>query len=207
MASDNRTKIEKWLNPIYLQEEIINALKKAFLQEKEFSHVQLQDFFKPEKAKTLAQHLQRAHYQQRYVPDKYRYAKADEIGALKTVQEVFQDAVFRLWLEEITGKKVKGCHMEVVRFVQGDYTLMHDSETPEEGIVIIYDPALPWSAGSGGYEVFTVPEKDPLILQPQANTLTIIGATKETLQFTKYVNSLCKDKKRYCLKVNYNNRE
>ncbi len=203
MASDDRTKIEKWLNPIYLQEETMQALKKAFAQEKDFPHVQLQDFFKQEKVKTLAQHMQRAHYQQHYTPDKYSYALADEIGALRTIQEVFQDTIFKLWVEEITGKQIKECQMEVIRFAHKDYTLIHDSETPEEGILIIYNPMLPWSAEAGGYDVFTMPEKDPLIIQPQANTLMLISLTEEIRHFVKYVNSLSKEKKRYCFKITY----
>ena len=102
MAGDNRTKIEKWLNPMYLQEEAMQALKKVFTQQQDIQHIQLQDFFTPEKAKTMLRHLQRAHYQQQYVPDKYNYAAADQIGNLKNIQEVFQDPLFKLWLEEIT---------------------------------------------------------------------------------------------------------
>ncbi len=203
MAGDNRTKIEKWLNPMYLQEEAMQALKKVFTQQQDIQHIQLQDFFTPEKAKTMLRHLQRAHYQQQYVPDKYNYALADQIGALQTIQEVFQDPLFKLWLEEITGKKSVASQISILRFAQGDYTLIHDSETPEEGLFLIYEPTSPWSAEAGGYDVFTLPEKDPLVIQPQANTLTIIAITKETRHFTKYVNGLSRDKKRYCLKTKY----
>ena len=206
MASDTRTKLEKWLNPIYLQEETMQALKKAFT-EQDIPHIQLQDFFTPEKAKTILQHFQRAHYQQQYVPDKYNYARADQLGSLATVQEVFQDLLMKLWLEEITGKKSTASQINILRFTHGDYTLIHDSETPEEGILLIYDPVTPWPIEAGGYDVFTLPEKDPLVIQPQANTLTIIAITKETRQFTKYVNSLCRDKKRYCLKGNYTSKK
>ncbi|MBS3144629.1 hypothetical protein J4208_03515 [Candidatus Woesearchaeota archaeon] len=202
MASDTRTKLEKWLNPIYLQEETMQALKKAFT-EQDIPHIQLQDFFTPEKAKTILQHFQRAHYQQQYVPDKYNYAVADQLGSLATVQEVFQDPLMSLWLEEITGKKSTASQVSILRFTHGDYTLMHDSETPEEGILLVYDPVTPWSVEAGGYEVFTLPEKDPLVIQPQQNTLTIVCITKETRNFTKYVNSLCGDRKRYCLQGNY----
>lgn len=207
MASDKRSKIEKWLNPMYLREEAMRALKKVFTQQQDIQHIQLQDFFTSEKAKTILRHLQRAHYQQQYVPDKYNYALADQIGDLQTMQEVFQDPLFRLWLEEITGKKSTSSQINMLRFTHGDYTIIHDSEIPEEGLFLIYDPTSPWSAEAGGYDVFTLPEKDPLVIQPQANTLTIVYRTKETRHFTKYVNSLCGDKKRYCLRGAYTNKK
>ena len=204
MAADKSTKIEKWLNPIYLQEEAMQALKKAFAQQQDIPHIQVQDFFRSEKAKTILQHLQRSHYQQRYVPDRYNYAAADHIGSLQTIQEVFQDPVFSLWLEEVTGKKSNACQISVVRFAHRDYTVIHDSEIPEEGLLLIYDPTRPWSSEAGGYEICTVPNKDPLVIQPKENTLTIVWMNKETRMFTKYCNHLSQNKKRYSVHVIYN---
>ena len=200
MANDKPTTlIEKWFNPIYLREETMQALKKAYAQEPDIPHIQFQDFFRPEKVKTLGQHLRRSHYVRQYSPDMYRYGLADNSKALEYVKGVLSDPLVKVWIAEITGKTIKDQEVEVLRFTQGDYTLLHDSKETQDSLLFIYDDMPAWEPEQGGYDVFTVPDKDPLVVQPKTNTGTLVLLNKETRMFTKYCNSLWNEKKRYSI--------
>lgn len=190
--ANNKTLLEKWLNSIYLQEEIIQELQKTFAA---LPHIQMQDFLLPEKAKTVAQHYKSLKYKKIYRPDMYKYGLAIQHPALKPLLQFLLSPEWFQMIKKITNQEVNFLQYEVRSFEHEDYTLLHDDFPTPQGIQIILDFSPNWDQDAGGYDYLTT-KNDPIKIQPTMNALTIGAATKH---FTKYLNHLSKGKKRYYL--------
>ncbi|GEM_PF-2808571 len=190
--------LKKWLNPVYLKEDLVQQFHQFYLKNKEeLQFMQWTDFLKPEKAKTVAEQLKKGHYMRKYRPDMYKYKESKPYKAVDPLLNLLKSEALKKYMKAVFEQEYKQQQMELRCFAQGDYTLLHDAEETFEGFLLIYDSGTEWQQEYGGYDVVIRPKKDPLIIPPTPNTLAIIKSTKETRWFTKYVNGLTGNKKRY----------
>ena len=189
--------LKKWMNPLYLQEATAQELQASF-QAQQPKYLHLQRFLLPQKAKTMLQHLQRLKYQQVYKPDRYRYSVASPAAeSCKPFSQFLASTAMQIYLQKLTGEKIHACVQEIVSFQRQDYALLHDEERLPQGIRFVVDLTQQWNAEAGGYQVYTLPEHDPLIIYPAFNTLTLIASTKDLRCFAKYSNSVSNARKQY----------
>ncbi len=198
--ANNKTLLEKWLNPIYLKEPLVQDFRQFYQKnKKELQFMQWTDFLRPEKAKTLTAQLKKEHYKEKYRPDIYRYKESQSSKAVEPFLNFLKSDALRDYIQTIFEKTYEQRQVQLRSYGSGDYTVLHDAAETYEGFLLIYEPGAEWRQEYGGYEVVVRPKEDPLIIPPRPNTLAVINCTKETRWFTKYINSLAGDKKRYVI--------
>lgn len=199
--------LKKWINPLYLQKDTINQLHASFHAQQP-NHLHLQSFLLPHKANTLVKHLKRLHYTRVYRPDQYRYSVAPTVESCKPFLQFLLSSEMRGYLQKLTGKKLRLPRAyHIVSFQHQDYTLLHDEQQISQRMRLVFDATLQWSNDAGGYDVYQVPEHDPLIIHPANNALTLIEAAPNLQYFTKYINSVSKGRKQYRVQGSYQNKK
>jgi len=84
------------------------------------------------------------------------------------------------------------CRLEVRRWRQGCYTLLHDNDREQEFSLDLrmFFNCEGWSLECGGFSSYLAKDQDEELLtaSPEPNTLALVYKDKETLRFVKYVN-------------------
>lgn len=202
--SSPEVQLRTWIKSVYLQKEALQQLRDSFQQQKQLIHLQLYDFLQQHAAATLIQHIKKSTLKKEYAPDKYSFHVATLTEPLRPFFSFLRSSQFFHYIKEITGLPlVQQPEITVFRFAHRDYTLLHDAVQQHSGLLLHFELTQPWDSSWGGYDVYSTPDEDPLVLQPQFNSLTFILLNKDMQHFTKYVNYLAGKHQRFFLRAFY----
>jgi Rps23 Pro-64 3,4-dihydroxylase Tpa1-like proline 4-hydroxylase len=182
--------LKSWLQPSYLSSSILQQIAKTFSQQQ---YIQLADFFQEKQVLQIVQGLQLLSWKHSYNPDMHSYSHAP-IDPLKDFSAFLRSPVFCAFVGTLVGKDVKKITAEAFLFQHGDYTLLHDAEQRETGVLFWFDFTQEWDSAAGG-QTIVVHRDAPLIFAPKWNSLQLIHLQKQQQFFTKYVNAFAGKKK------------
>ena len=92
------------------------------------------------------------------------------------------------FLESGTGLKLKFRSSQGQNYSPGDYSLLHSEEFEKKRLVVVYDLTNNWNIEWGGYDIYTSPDKDPLICNRDAGTLMLTLLDEGDYCCTRYVS-------------------
>ena len=70
----------------------------------------------------------------------------------------------------------------------GDYSLLHSEEFEKKRLVVVYDFTNNWDIEWGGHDIYTSPDKDPLICNRDSGTLMLTLLDEGDYSCTRYVS-------------------
>ena len=116
----------------------------------------------------------------------------------KEVSDIFQSKDFKIFLEKVSGKKIKKISIEIKSFSHKNFTIMHDGDNIKEDFHFLYILSTNWNSSAGGNRVYLTKsgEGDSFIFPPIDNSLVVVDQDKKTNAFFQYVNH-CAGKNRY----------
>ena len=95
---------------------------------------------------------------------------------------------FLSFLESGTGLNLKFRSSQGQTYGPGDYSLLHSEEFERKRLVVVYDFTNNWNIEWGGHDIYTSPEKDPLICNRDAGTLMLTLLDEGDYSCTRYVS-------------------
>lgn len=206
MKKDNSAFQERrrWIRALYLQDSTIAQLRRSFQEQPHLQHLQLRDFLAQHEAATIIYHLKKAASTRTSIPDRHAFQHITLTKELQPFLTFLASAYFKEYLQQITCLPLAGLsEIHLLRFGTEDYTLLHDNDIRRNAIVITFEFTALWDSTFGGYDSYIVGVEEPLLIYPLMNTATIVRTTKQTQQFTKYVNHRAEGHKRYFVRVTY----
>ncbi|SVE63498.1 uncharacterized protein METZ01_LOCUS516352, partial [marine metagenome] len=75
-----------------------------------------------------------------------------------------------------------------LNYSPGDYSLLHIDESEPNRLSVVYDFTRSWRLEWGGYDIYTSPDKEPLICNRDLGSLMIVKLEKGDLSCTRYVS-------------------
>lgn len=119
--------------------------------------------------------------------------------------EYFKSKQFQEFIEELTGFELELENISIKKFTHKSYELIHDSKITDSMLIDVYLflSEDEFEDSMGGYKVYTTFDEELLYLTPKDNNLTCVFRDQKLRQYTKYINSLAKDKKYIEVKLSY----
>ena len=193
----------EWVNKKYQESKVFSQ---EYNQSKPFSHIVVKDFLLQEKAKAIAEALQKEHFTEKEA-DIFKFKQTKEIDGTKNnvLQEFygfFSSPKFLEYIEQITGvKNLKSIDMSGFIYSDTDYLLCHDDCLEDRKIAYIYNLSKNFTETDGGtLQFFSVREKHPVKIAksivPTFNTLILFTVTRESFHQVQEITS---NKKRLTL--------
>ena len=123
--------------------------------------------------------------------EKIGYYNRQEGSAILT--DFWKSSAFIKFLEDATGLKPKLREANHLCYSAGDYSLLHSEESESRRLTVAYDFTKTWEQDWGGYDIYTSPDKNPLICNRDPGSLMIVKLEKADLSCTRYVSqtSVC----------------
>ena len=164
------------INFYYLEEATLSNLKRIFLSS-DFPFVRLSKFLDIESVD--------------YSPE----LKDDEnIGYFKRkkgsaiLEDFWKSTKFTDFLRNVTGLDSQFSSAHHLSYSAGDYSLLHMDESEPKRLAVVYDFTKQWRLEWGGYDIYTSPDKEPLICNRDYGSLMIVKLDKGDLSCTRYVS-------------------
>ncbi len=179
----------EWIHPSYQEETTVKLLREAFA--KHASSIQLQSFLEEKHYHSVLQQLLSLQYTEEYEPLSHRFAVFRDMKQLSAFTSFIHSQAFTDFLFMITGEKVekhKGC---VYLFGHGDYILHRPAE---KVLYVIFDFTEEWEMELGGYSIFGKQEKEPVVITPLRNSLSLVKGN-DCEMYLKYINHHAKQRK------------
>ena len=111
-----------------------------------------------------------------------RYVRPSHLG------DFWESKDFLSFLESGTGLNLKFRSSQGQTYGPGDYSLLHSEEFERKRLVVVYDFTNNWNIEWGGHDIYTSPEKDPLICNRDAGTLMLTLLDEGDYSCTRYVS-------------------
>ena len=111
-----------------------------------------------------------------------RYVRPSHLGDFWESKELLS------FLESGTGLNLKFRSSQGQIYGPGDYSLLHSEEFERKRLVVVYDFTNNWNIEWGGHDIYTSPEKDPLICNRDAGTLMLTLLDEGDYSCTRYVS-------------------
>ena len=92
------------------------------------------------------------------------------------------------FLESGTGLSLKFRSSQGQTYGPGDYSLLHSDEFEKKRLIVVYDFTNNWNVEWGGHDIYTSPDKDPLICNRDAGTLMLTLLDEGDYSCTRYVS-------------------
>ena len=121
------------------------------------------------------------------IPDRCSY---QEMGDLSGVGKLFSSKEFLSFVSIITGKSFSNVDLNIRKFENGDYTLLHDSDKIHNRTEFFFIFADKWNAEWGGQIVYTDLDERSFIFPVDWNCFCLINRDDELGRFVKYINHL-----------------
>mgnify|MGYP001159581769 FL=1 len=112
------------------------------------------------------------------------------------LEEFWKSSEFIKFLGRITGLNPKFRSANHLNYSPGDYSLLHMDESEPNRLSVVYDFTKSWRLEWGGYDLYTSPDKEPLICNRDFGSLMIVKLEKGDLSCTRYVSLKSKDSTR-----------
>ena len=111
-----------------------------------------------------------------------RYVCTSHLG------DFWESKDFLSFLESGTGLNLKFRSSQGQIYGPGDYSLLHSEEFERKRLVVVYDFTNNWNIEWGGHDIYTSPEKDPLICNRDAGSLMLTLLDEGDYSCTRYVS-------------------
>ena len=111
-----------------------------------------------------------------------RYVRPSHLG------DFWESKYFLSFLESGTGLNLKFRSSQGQIYGPGDYSLLHSEEFERKRLVVVYDFTNNWNIEWGGHDIYTSPEKDPLICNRDAGTVMLTLLDEGDYSCTRYVS-------------------
>ena len=111
-----------------------------------------------------------------------RYVCTSHLG------DFWESKDFLSFLESGTGLNLKFRSSQGQTYGPGDYSLLHSEEFERKRLVVVYDFTNNWNIEWGGHDIYTSPEKDPLICHRDTGTLMLTLLDQGDYSCTRYVS-------------------
>lgn len=95
---------------------------------------------------------------------------------------------FLSFLKKCTGLNLELRSSEGQSYEPGDYSLLHSEEFEKKRLVVVYDFTNNWDIEWGGHDIYTSPNKDPLICNRDSGTLMLTLLDEGDYSCTRYVS-------------------
>ena len=164
------------INFYYLEKATLSNLKKIF-NLSDFPFVRLSKFLDIESV-DYEPKLERE--------EKIGYYNREKGSAI--LEEFWQSSEFINFLGRITGLNPKFRSAKHLNYSPGDYSLLHIDESEPNRLSVVYDFTRSWRLEWGGYDLYTSPDKEPLICNRDLGSLMIVKLEKGDLSCTRYVS-------------------
>jgi len=102
--------------------------------------------------------------------------------------DFWESQEFLDFLKKGTGLNLRFRSSEGQSYGSGDYSLLHSEEFEKKRLVVVYDFTNNWNLEWGGHDIYTSPEKDPLICNRDAGTLMLTLLDEGDYSCTRYVS-------------------
>jgi len=104
------------------------------------------------------------------------------------LDDFWTSSVFNDFLCKATGLKPKFRKSSHISYSSGDYSLLHIDESESNRLLVMYDLTKKWRHEWGGYDLYTSPDKDPLVCNRDFGSLMIVKLNPGDLSCTRYVS-------------------
>ena len=104
------------------------------------------------------------------------------------LEDFWKSSDFNDFLCKATGLKPKFRNSNHVSYSPGDYSLLHMDESEASRLLVVYDLTKEWRNEWGGYDIYTSPDKDPLVCNRDFGSLMIVKLDSNDLSCTRYVS-------------------
>ena len=186
----------RFINPVYLQQETIEKIKELYKSDSRFPSVKLEKFLPKEAHGQLFRQATKAKFKRECRPDRESFSKA---GTPKPIKRFLDSAEFSGFLSRVLGKKAAIGDSSLFRLEWKSYVLLHDEEDEKPGIDIVLEFTPAWDEMWGGAITYRDAEGEFRTISDAENTLFIIERKKGIRQYVKYVNHRAGKSKRIFL--------
>ncbi|MFP4402297.1 MAG: hypothetical protein ACLFPL_03605 [Candidatus Nanoarchaeia archaeon] len=195
------------IQKLYNQKEFFEQAQAFFNQE---GFIQLQQFF--EESNDLntftTQMIKSNNYSMFYNPlieQKHLFNETNTPSSLLASIEYFKSKTFEQYIEELVGFSLTLQRVEISKFTHKCFELLHDSKVADSMLIDVYYFITQdeFESEYGGDKVYTTYNEELFYITPQHNTLTCVFRDDEMRQYTKYINSLAKEKQYIQIKCVY----
>ena len=189
------------IQDLYVKEEFFNQAQNFFNQE---GFIQLQEFFKENE---IISHIKnfttdsevQTLFQRHYSPlieNKHIFDISKTPSNVLEFVEFFKSKSFMDYVEQLVGFFLQYNSCEISKFTHKCFELIHDSKITTSMLIDVYFFITKdeFESQFGGDKVYTTYEEELFYITPQNNTLTCVFRDEGLRQYTKYINSLAKDK-------------
>lgn len=164
------------INFYYLEEATLSNLKRIF-SSSDFPFVRLSKFldinsieYKPELG----------------YDESIGYFKRKKGPAI--LDDFWKSEEFLNFIQKITGLNPKFNSSAHLSYSAGDYSLLHNDELEPKRLAVVYDFTSKWRLEWGGYDIYTSPDKEPLICNRDYGSLMVVKLDEGDLSCTRYVS-------------------
>lgn len=199
------------IQDLYIKDDFFKQAQHFFNQE---GFIQLQEFFKEssvtESALTFLSNSNEIQslFQRHYSPlieNKYIFDSSKTPSNVLEFVEFFKSKSFMDYVEQLVGFSLQYNSCEISKFTHKCFELIHDSKITTSMLIDVYFFITKdeFESQFGGDKVYTTYEEELFYITPQNNTLTCVFRDESLRQYTKYINSLAKDKEYIQIKCEF----
>ena len=193
--------MKQHIQQLYTSKEFFEQAQQFFNQE---GYIQLQEFFNSQNSEvseyfSSALELPLTLFTLDYAPliHKKCILKKEKIPtSILPFVEYFKSKSFEEFVEQLTGFSVEFQSSEVSSFTHSCFELIHDSKITNSMLLDIYFfiSKDEFEQEEGGHKVYTTYNEEVFYITPTHNALTCVFRDEELRTYTKYINSLAKNK-------------
>ncbi|MCH8519950.1 MAG: hypothetical protein LAT82_04320 [Nanoarchaeota archaeon] len=196
--------MKQYIQELYTKKEFFTQAQEFFNQE---GFIQLQEFFNQEQKEVVSSLtslnlIPQETFSLNYSPLIHKKFDLDysKISNLKIESieliEFFKSKTFEEYLEQLTGFSIQFTKTQISKFNHSCFELIHDSKVTDSMLLDIYFFITKdeFEQEMGGHKVYTTFEEELFYINPTHNSLTCVFRDEELRTYTKYINSLAKEK-------------
>lgn len=193
--------MKQHIQQLYKTEEFFEQAQQFFNQE---GFIQLQEFFNSEQKEVQEcfntfLNIDDNIFEEEYSPlihKKFEVKRQNVPISVLEYIEFFKSKTFEEYIEQLTGFSIQHTTTSISKFKHKCFELIHDSKLTDSMLIDIYFFISKdnFEQEEGGHKVYTTFDEELFYIQPTSNTLTCVFRDEELRTYTKYINSLAKDK-------------
>ncbi len=192
--------MEDWLNPEYLKKKNIEKLRKQFLNNNPFPHLELKHFLKEEKIRKIIKTLEKEEFLEKE-SDLFKFMQTHDFATSSTseLQELrtfLSSKEFLSFMEELTNIKLKENSIDISASIyqNTDYLLPHDDQLEGRKIAfMLYLSTL--EVRDGGKLILyktkgSIPREEEKAIIPEINSFVFFKVSEKSFHEVEemYVN-------------------
>jgi len=164
------------INFYYLEKPTLSNLNRIF-ESAEIPFIRLSKFLSKEDSnlKTKLHHDEKIGFYKRKIGNAH-------------LGDFWESKDFLRFLKNSTGFNLKFRSSQGQSYGSGDYSLLHSEEFEKKRLVVVYDFTSSWNFEWGGHDIYTSPDKDPLICKRGPGTLMLTLLDEGDYSCTRYVS-------------------